>query len=267
LQQCLLDQPVHHGRYPQFARAATRFWDAYTTYRLGPVTAVEQLRSDGRPRGPEIFARGLHRASIDAGAALVGLDAFPRRSHVLSGQGLPKQVQGPRARLFASRRRCLLMLGFGHWIHRHPRPGTRCLRLLSFDIFKRHDSSPSFSFGPSPVAGLLRPLLTSRCASSGRRPFRREARSPQVRKRSFAAQSPHLRRLTFDHKSFAVRRPLALVGFASDAIRVTQLAVYVPHFLSTLGHPRAVVLPFAHCGQLAGGLTPPGSWPCWAHVS
>jgi len=118
----------------------------------------------------------------------------------------------------------------------------------------------------APSRRLLRPRLTSRCASSGRRPFRREARSPQVRTRSFTAQSPHLRRLTFDHKSFAVRRPLALVGFASDAIRVTRLTVYVPHFLSTLGHPRAVVLPFARCGQLAGGLAPPGSRPCWAHV-
>ena len=41
---------------------------------------------------------------------------------------------------------------------------------------------------------LLRPLLTSR-SGQARRPFRHKARSPQVRTRSFAAQSPHLRHL------------------------------------------------------------------------
>ena len=48
-----------------------------------------------------------------------------------------------------------------------------------------------------PFAGsprLLRPLLTSR-SGQARRPFRHEARSPQVRTRSFTAQSPHLRHL------------------------------------------------------------------------
>ena len=99
-----------------------------------------------------------------------------------------------------------------------------------------------------------------------RRPFRREARSPQVRTRSFTAQPLHLRSLAFGHESFAVKRLLALAGFASYALRVPRLTVYVPHFLPTLGHPRAVVLPFARCGQLAGGLAPPRSRPCWAHA-
>jgi hypothetical protein len=39
----------------------------------------------------------------------------------------------------------------------------------------------------------LWPLLTSRCQPRGRRPFRRNARSPQVRTRSFTAQPPDLR--------------------------------------------------------------------------
>ena len=112
---------------------------------------------------------------------------------------------------------------------------------------------------------LLRPLLTSRCASSGRRPFRREARSPQVRTRSFTTQSPHLRRLTFGHKSFAECCLLALVGVASYAVRVPRLMVYAPRFLSTLGHPRAVALHLPRCGQLGRGLAPRRSRPCWAH--
>ena len=51
-------------------------------------------------------------------------------------------------------------------------------------------SSP---FGPSPCFRVLRPLLTSRSASR-RRPFRRKARSPQVRPSAFRARPPDLRR-------------------------------------------------------------------------
>ena len=42
---------------------------------------------------------------------------------------------------------------------------------------------------------------------------------------------------------------------------------FVPHFLPTLGHPHAVALPFVRFGQLTGGLSPPSSCPCWAHIS
>ena len=41
-----------------------------------------------------------------------------------------------------------------------------------------------------------------------------KARSPQVRTHSFAAPTPDLRRLSFDHESFAVSGPLALLGTA-----------------------------------------------------
>ncbi|NHZ38327.1 hypothetical protein F0185_32795, partial [Massilia sp. CCM 8692] len=40
---------------------------------------------------------------------------------------------------------------------------------------------------------------------------------------------------------------------------------FAPRFLSTLGHPHAVALHFAHCGQLAAGLSPTRVRPCWAH--
>src|SRR5664280_2094219 len=57
--------------------------------------------------------------------------------------------------------------------------------------------SPSPSFGPSPLLRLIRPLLTSRSAGllDHRHPFRRKARSPQVRTSAFAARPPDLRRL------------------------------------------------------------------------
>jgi hypothetical protein len=70
---------------------------------------------------------------------------------------------------------------------------------------------------------------------------------------------------TFDHKSFAVSRPLTLIDTALYLIFVHRLVIYAPRFLSTFGHPHAVALHFAHCGQLATGLAPVGVRPCWAH--
>ncbi len=99
-----------------------------------------------------------------------------------------------------------------------------------------------------------------------RRPFRREARSPQVRTHSFIAQPPDLRHHSLGHKGFAVSCPLALLDSAFYPVLVHRLAIYAPRFLPTLGHPYAVALHFAHCDQLAGGLAPPGVRPCWAHT-
>ena len=69
----------------------------------------------------------------------------------------------------------------------------------------------------------------------------------------------------FDHQSFLVFRPVALLGSASYPILVHLLTVYAPRFLPTLGHPYAVALHFAHCDQLAAGLVPSGVRPCWAN--
>ena len=95
-----------------------------------------------------------------------------------------------------------------------------------------------------PSRSALRPLLAATTASADsslrvhhRRPFRHEARSPQVRTRSFPAQPPDLRRLSLDHKSFAVRCPLALLGSASYPVLVHRLAVSL-HASS----PRSVAL-------------------------
>ena len=67
------------------------------------------------------------------------------------------------------------------------------------------------------------------------------------------------------HKSFAVSRPLALLGNAFYPVLVHRLAIYASRFLPTLGRPHAVALHFAHCDQLAAGLAPAGVRPCWAH--
>ena len=57
-----------------------------------------------------------------------------------------------------------------------------------------------------------------------RRPFRRKARSPQVRHVAFSAQPPDLHRLSLGRQSFAALGPLALLGSASYPIPVRRLA-------------------------------------------
>ncbi len=96
-----------------------------------------------------------------------------------------------------------------------------------------------------PDQRLLRPLLTSRSAFQ-RRPFRHEARSPRVRTHSFTARPPDLRRLTFDHKSFAESCPLALIGTAFYPVLVHRPAVSL-HASS----PRSVTLPQLRFASLA----------------
>ena len=118
------------------------------------------------------------------------------------------------------------------------------------------------SAAPAPATTTSADFSLQQC----RRPFRREARSPQVRTHTFIAQPPHLRRPSLGHKSFVVSCPLPLLGNAFYAVLVHRLTIYAPHFLPTLGRPYAVVLHFAHCDQLAAGLSPAGVRPCWAHM-
>ena len=85
----------------------------------------------------------------------------------------------------------------------------------------------------SPSRSALRPKPAATTASADfslsrlwrDRPFSHKARPPQVRTRSFPAQPPNLHRLSLDHESFAVTRPLALLGAASYPVLVHRLAV------------------------------------------
>src|SRR6476469_3118379 len=99
-----------------------------------------------------------------------------------------------------------------------------------------------------------------------RRPFRREAGRPQVRAallhHTTAVSTPPI----LDHKSFAVSSPLALIGSAFYTVLVHRLMIYDSRFLPTVDYSSAVALHFAHCGQLAAGLSPTGVRPCWAHA-
>jgi len=95
----------------------------------------------------------------------------------------------------------------------------------------------SFPFSPSPFAGGYYGFCWLLAPACHRRPFGHKARSPQVRTRSFTAQSPHLRRLALDHKSFAVHCLLALAGAAFYAVRVPRLAASL-----RASFPRSVTL-------------------------
>ncbi len=116
----------------------------------------------------------------------------------------------------------------------------------------------------APCWQLLRPLLTSRSGSTPS-PFQAQGEiSPGKNAplhRTTAAFTP----LRLGHESFAASCPLALLGSALYPVLVHRLAVYAPRFLPTVGHPSAVALRFVRCGQLTGGLAPPGVRPCRAH--
>src|SRR5512138_41003 len=143
--------------------------------------------------------------------------------------------------------------------------------------------SPSCSFGPSRRRGprtsgrrspsrvwlprpLLRPLLTSRSALLRRRPFGREARSPQVRVVAFTARPPDLRRRVVGRESFAVNCPLALLGSASYPVPVRRLAVSLPASFSTSLTVGALRFARGPCDRVPQRTFTSKSRPCWAHI-
>src|SRR5690606_37983542 len=90
--------------------------------------------------------------------------------------------------------------------------------------------------------------------------FRSPGKNTLLHRTTAGYTPPHL-----GHKSFAASCPLALLGSASYPILVHRFTVYDPRFLPTVGRPSAVALHFVRCGQLTGGLSPPGVRPCRAH--
>jgi len=68
-----------------------------------------------------------------------------------------------------------------------------------------------------------------------------------------------LRRLSVDHRTFAVIGPLAPLGVASDLVVVHRLAISL--------HPSAVAVCFDQDGLLSAVLAPARQRPCWAHKS
>jgi hypothetical protein len=130
--------------------------------------------------------------------------------------------------------------------------------------------NPSGPFGLAPwpaSARLLRPLLTSRSAFR-RRPFKREARSPQVRLTAFTAQSPDLRR--FPLVARASRSIARSPWSTAPRIRFLFVDSRIRSPLLSAPASRPGILP--PCGSLGvaatgspRGLSPPSCGSCWAH--
>jgi hypothetical protein len=139
------------------------------------------------------------------------------------------------------------------------------LALPSVRPFASPKTSDLPGLAPWPAsAPLLRPLLTSRSASR-RCPFRRKARSPQVRTTPFPAQSPDLRRFPL-----VARASRSIARSPWSAAPRIQFLFVDSRFRSPLlsaGSSR-----FQPCGSLgvpATGfsrrLSPPCCGSCWAH--
>ncbi len=88
---------------------------------------------------------------------------------------------------------------------------SSCLAICGVAPSRLERASPSFTFGPllpaSPAATTTSADSSLRCPQ--RRPFRREARSPQVRASTFAARPPDLRlgALAIEASRYVARSP------------------------------------------------------------
>jgi hypothetical protein len=115
------------------------------------------------------------------------------------------------------------------------------------------------NLAPAGAAPLLWPLLTSRSASWRRRPFRREARPPQVRMVMFPAQPPDLRRSPLvarvrghpsaspgSRRLLSVAPPLLL----ERVLPVRRLAVSAPRFFQRRPRDRTGCPASSPCGSL-----------------
>ena len=112
-------------------------------------------------------------------------------------------------------------------------------------------------------ASLLWPLLTSRSTLRGRRPFRREARSPQVRILAFVARPADLRHrvLIAEASRSLARSPHPAPPLSASCSSARDFA---PRFFQRRPHGQTLsgffALRFARlvCDLLVRGLSPPG---------
>jgi hypothetical protein len=97
--------------------------------------------------------------------------------------------------------------------------------------------SLSFSFGPSRLAPLLRPLLTSRAAAFATSPFQAQGEISPGKNVFLPRTTAGSTFLSFDHQGFVATGPLASLGAASYPVFVHRPAVSLP-----ASSPRSVAL-------------------------
>lgn len=91
LKQGLLDQTIRYRRDTKLALATVRFRDRYPSYRQRPVHPRQQLVTDDRPCGSQMFRSLVNVQTINTGSPFIRPDPFPSSLQVLSCQSRPKQ--------------------------------------------------------------------------------------------------------------------------------------------------------------------------------
>ena len=235
-----------------------RTWKAEGDPSFNPpgTRETESARQRGRPNASLVRTREAAssdpRWQNDLGRATLCAGRTPRATTGSIRQSLPERAS------------LLVIVGASplRWtLGASPFPSSgspNCSGFWRLAPFGLTAVSLSLPFGPSPTR-LSRhcPLRLATTASADfslrllrRRPFRREARSPQVRLRTFPARPPDLRRLTpwsrelRGHLPARPARPRLVSGFCSSA------RGFAPRFLRT--SPRVSPLRFAsgRCDQL-----------------
>jgi hypothetical protein len=208
---------------------------SHTTRQAGPHRAVRRVEVTTRPEGsgdssPSPSGRSLLSARCRSPPSTLPRSEGPSGLHPCFPTGAPVAWTSEAWRLRDSRLFCSPL-----------RSVLRCCRQL------------------------LRPLLTSRSAAQATSPFQARGEISPGKSALLPHTTAGFTPLPVGHESFAVSCPLALVGGALYPVSVRRPMGYLPRFLQTVGHPSALALPFGPCGQVPGGLAPPGVRPCRAH--
>jgi len=200
LQHRLLNETIQDGRDPELPTTALRLGDRYAPHRRRNITPIEQRLPNTRPVLSKPTRQLICRHPVDPGSTFVSPNSLQRGEQIgplnhelhlhVRSQICPSIRR--RRRFLAGRRK----RGFTSPTHAEPRLREHLRQFvvethgdLILLLVRSFDAVHSATQGPR---RLLRPLLTSRSATP-RRPFRRKARSPEVRTTHFAARSPDLR--------------------------------------------------------------------------
>ena len=242
LQERLLDESVEHRRNAELAHPAAALRYLLSSHRLragtSPRAAASRIRVPVLSTGTAAVPPSSSRRCRDCPCSSSLASAPP------SGSGATAPVPSGRAPWVSAplrRRRGFHAPSFARgFTPAHERelqlPGL--LWHGPFEAQARFTLLHVRPFAAASPAATTASADSSLRRSSRRRPFRREARSPQVRTRPFAARPPDLRRLGLGHRGFAGPRPLAPPGVASYPVPVRRPAVSLP-----ASSPRSVALP------------------------
>ena len=246
LQQRLLDEPVQHGRDAQLALPAARLGNLHPLHRLRLVTSREQLLPKSLPVLPQVAPAAHPPSSRPRRDCLCSsLTRCKRSLKVRAAQDPLHQRARSRASGFARRRRHFLAPRCLRGLHPRPPAGAPVARTSEAIALPRLTAVSLFSpFGPSPpCAATTASADFSLPGLQPRRPFRRKARSPQIRTLTFPARPPDLRRL-----SLVTRASRSLARSPCSASPHIRFLFVGPRFRSTL--PSDGRSPCRPCGSL-----------------